>query len=430
MKSLLKYAGYLSLISLIFFIIFYFTGDPTLAKFSLVMAFFMLALYFMGHPVLKNFAFTAWVFVFVAVSLFYPTAFGTWFGFDLKFLIVPLIQIIMFGMGTTLSLQDFTRVLVMPIPVLIGFILQYTIMPLVGFALATLFNYEPEVAAGIILVGSCPGGVASNLMTYLAGGDVALSVTMTSCSTLLSPVMTPFWMKTLAGRMVPINFMEMMLSIIDMITVPIIAGIIANKILYGKNRIFKKAGFLLILMIGGFLSVFVLLTSPLPAFIVPLKNGLIIGFFLLALIALIKWIMDFVVRWSGNWMDKTLPLISMLGICFIIGIITARSSEKLLNVGFLLLVTVILHNSAGYLLGYWISRACRMDKRKSITVAIEVGLQNGGMASGLAMGVLKSVNAAIAPAIFGPWMNISGSVLANWFRRKLLKESNGGKNES
>ncbi|MBN2091850.1 bile acid:sodium symporter family protein [candidate division KSB1 bacterium] len=423
MKSLLKYSGYLSLFLLILLFIFYFTGFPSLTRIMLVFTLFTLALYFMGHPVFKNFAFTAWVFVFVAASLFYPSSFGTWFGFDLKFLIVPLIQIIMFGMGTTLSLQDFTRVLVMPIPVLIGFVLQFTIMPLIGFTLATLFNYEPEVAAGIILVGSCPGGVASNLMTYLAGGDVALSVTMTSCSTLLSPVMTPFWMKTLAGRLVPINFIEMMVSIIDMIIVPIIAGIIANKILYGKHWLLKKSGFLIILVIAGFLSVFVLFVSPLPAFIAPLKNGLIIGFFLLALVALIKWIMDFVVRWSGNWMDKTLPLISMLGICFIIGIITARSSEKLLNVGFLLLVTVILHNSAGYLLGYWISRACRMDKRKSITVAIEVGLQNGGMASGLAMGVLKSVNAAIAPAIFGPWMNISGSVLANWFRRKLLKES-------
>ncbi len=429
MKSLLKYSGYLSLFSLIFLFFFYFTGYPALTKISLIFTLFTLALFFMGHPELKNFAFTAWVFVFVAVSLFFPASFGTWFGFDLKFLIVPLIQIIMFGMGTTLSLQDFTRVLVMPLPVIIGFVLQYTIMPLIGFILATLFNYEAEIAAGIILVGSCPGGVASNLMTYLAGGDVALSVTMTSCSTLLSPVMTPFWMKTLAGRLVPINFVEMMFSIIDMIIVPIIAGILANKILYGHNFRYKKAGFLIILVVGGLIGGLILLlfAAQVPAFIALLKNGLIIGFFLLALVALIKWIMEFVVRWSGNWMDKTLPLISMLGICFIIGIITARSSEKLLNVGLLLLVTVILHNSAGYLLGYWISRALRMDKRKSITIAIEVGLQNGGMASGLAMGVLKSVNAAIAPAIFGPWMNISGSVLANWFRRKLQKESNGGK---
>ncbi|MFH1264545.1 MAG: bile acid:sodium symporter family protein, partial [Planctomycetota bacterium] len=188
-----------------------------------------LALYFMGHPFLRSIAFTVWVFAFVAASLFYPAAFGTWFGFDLKRLILPLIQIIMFGMGTTLSVKDFARVFTMPWPVFIGMALQYTVMPLAGFAIATSFGFPPEVAAGVILVGSCPGGVASNLMTYLARGNVALSVTMTSCSTLVSPFATPFLMQVLAGQLVEIDFVEWMLNILNMIIVPIVAGLVANR---------------------------------------------------------------------------------------------------------------------------------------------------------------------------------------------------------
>ncbi|RPJ20545.1 MAG: bile acid:sodium symporter family protein, partial [Planctomycetaceae bacterium] len=146
-----------------------------------------LALFCMRHPSLKSYAFTVWVFAFVAASMFYPQAFMKWAGYDLKNLIVPLIQIIMFGMGTTLSLADFGRVLVMPWPVLVGWVLQFSVMPVIGFTLAMLFGFEAEIAAGIVLIGSVPGGVASNVMTYLARGNVALSVTMTACSTLAAP---------------------------------------------------------------------------------------------------------------------------------------------------------------------------------------------------------------------------------------------------
>jgi len=187
---------------------------------AVVVMFAALAVAFMSHAALRGVAFTIWVLAFVAASLFYPAAFGKWFDTDLKILIVPLIQIIMFGMGTTLSVKDFTRVLALPWPVFVGMVLQFSIMPLVGLSIATAFGFEPEIAAGVILIGSVPGGVASNLMTYLARGDVALSVTMTACSTLLSPVMTPLLMKVLAGRLVPIDFWEMMLSILDMVIVP------------------------------------------------------------------------------------------------------------------------------------------------------------------------------------------------------------------
>jgi BASS family bile acid:Na+ symporter len=121
----------------------------------------------------KKYAFTLWVFAFVSASMFYPGAFGTWFGSDLKVLIVPLIQVITFGMGTTLSARDFGRVFTMPWPVFIGMFLQYTIMPFVGLGIATLFRFEPEIGAGIVLIGSVPGGVASNLINYLAGANVA-----------------------------------------------------------------------------------------------------------------------------------------------------------------------------------------------------------------------------------------------------------------
>src|SRR5262245_53610530 len=134
-----------------------------------------LAVWFTLHLTLRSYSFTAWVFAFVAASMTWPAAFGTWFGFDLKFLIIPLIQIIMFGMGTTLSVADFTRVLTMPWPVIVGILLQYTVMPFVGFALTKVFGFEPEIAVGVILIGSAPGGVASNVINYLARCNVPLS---------------------------------------------------------------------------------------------------------------------------------------------------------------------------------------------------------------------------------------------------------------
>ncbi|MEN6425320.1 MAG: bile acid:sodium symporter family protein [Phycisphaerales bacterium] len=399
------------------------------------------ALYCMGHPFLKSFAFTVWVFAFVAGSMFYPGAFMTWAGFDLGRLIVPLIQIIMFGMGTTLSLADFARVFKMPWPVFVGMVLQFSIMPLAGFTVAHLFGFPPEIAAGIILVGSCPGGVASNLMAYLAKGDVALSVTMTSCSTLMSPVMTPLMMKLLAGRLVEVKFVAMMLSIVNMIIVPVLAGLVANRILYSSSRWANRRGLLSVLAVVGF-GVAVLVaalqsqlleaitrltdgsgTKAILSTVMTFRDGIIIGAVLIGVVALTKLFVSLALGRSGNWMDKVLPVVSMAGICLIIAIITARSREDLLTVGGFLIAVVVLHNLIGYTLGYWFSRLVRLDERTCRTVAIEVGLQNGGMASALAMNVLKSAEAALAPAIFGPWMNISGSVLATWWHRKPIREA-------
>ena len=273
LKLYLSYFKFVFLISLLAEIIFLAIGQNAIAGPVLIVMFSSLALYFMSHKFLKSFAFTIWVFAFVSAAMIYPGAFTTWFGFKLSILIVPLIQIIMFGMGTTLCLADFGRVFKMPWPILVGIVLQFSVMPLTGYTLTKIFSFEKgqttaqitedanivpteamlaeaaeadktsadEMAAGVVLIGSCPGGVASNLMTFLAGGNVALSVTMTSRSTLTSPIMTPFLMQKLAGEYIEINFLSMMFGIINMIIVPIIAGLIANRILYGTQKIYHSA---------------------------------------------------------------------------------------------------------------------------------------------------------------------------------------------
>ncbi len=420
-----KYFAWLSLLLAAVAMVMLLMGYRSEAGPPVVGAFACFALFCMGHPFLKSFAFTVWVFAFVAASMFYPGAFMTWAGFELKLLIVPLIQVIMFGMGTTLSVADFGRVFKMPWPVFVGLVLQFSVMPLVGFTVASLFGFPPEIAAGIILVGSCPGGVASNLMTYLANGDVALSVTMTSCSTLMSPVMTPFMMKLLAGRLVEVKFMQWALSIVNMIIVPVMAGLVANRILYSRSKWANRRGPLaLIAVLGiGLAVLMVVFRDYLPGPIRTFRDGIIIGAALIGVVALAKLMVSIVLGYSGNWMDRVLPIVSMAGICFIIAIITARSRENLLSVGALLIAAVVIHNFIGYTLGYWLSRLVRLNERVCRTVAIEVGLQNGGMASALAMNVLKSAEAALAPAIFGPWMNISGSVLATWWHGRPVRET-------
>jgi BASS family bile acid:Na+ symporter len=303
----------------------------------------------------KRLAFTVWILVFVSCAMFYPHLLVSWGGFELKKTIGPLVQVILFGMGMTLTFEDFARVLKMPKGVFVGFGLQYTVMPLMGFTFARVFGLRPEVAAGLILVGSCPGGVASNVITYIAGANVALSVTMTACSTLLSPLMTPFAMKVLAGQYVPVAIWPMMKEILWMIIVPLVAGLLINR--YAR-RVAKK-------------------------------------------------------------LVAVLPGVAMLSICIIIGVTIARSRDDLLEVGLALFGASVCHNTAGFILGYCGARAMRMNARDSKTVAIEVGMQNGGMATGLADVVFDSKIVAMASAVFGPWSAVSGSGLASYWRRKM-----------
>ena len=428
-RSIFRFFIGLSLISLAAALVAVGRGSSWLVGPALVTLFTALAMAFLSHATLRGVAFTVWVLAFVVTAMFYPSAFGQWFGTDLKVLIVPLIQIIMFGMGTTLSVKDFTRVLAVPWPVFVGMVLQFTVMPLVGLSLATTFGFEPEIAAGVILVGAVPGGVASNLMTYLSRGDVALSVTMTACSTLLSPVMTPLMMKLLAGRLVPIDFWEMMLSILNMVIVPTVAGVIANKILYSRSVWLQRSGPVALIAVVSSLAAAAVaassarvassvLTASTTSWLLALRGGALIGLLLIAAVAVAKLVISILLRGPENWMDRALPAVSMAGICFIIAIITARSREQLLTVGLALIATAILQNTTGYVLGYWGAKLLGLRETVCRTVAIEVGLQNGGMASGLAINVLKSSSAALAPAIFGPWMNVSGSVLATWWHRR------------
>jgi BASS family bile acid:Na+ symporter len=249
---------------------------------------------------------------------------------------------------------------------------------------------------------------------------VALAVTVTACSTLVSPLMTPFLMKSLAAKLVPIDFFAMMIEVFSMVIVPVAAGLIANRILYGSSRWVELAGRLAFVAACAFVLAMALCLVPAiyPGSLASLERGVVVGLALVGVVALTKLIVSVWLRGPRDWMDKALPFISMAGICVVIAIITARSRDRLLAVGPLLIVAAVVHNAVGYLLGYWLARAARLDESACRTIAVEVGMQNGGMATGLAMSVLKSADAALAPAIFGTWMNISGSVLASWWRRR------------
>jgi BASS family bile acid:Na+ symporter len=323
----------------------------------LVVALVGAALAFSRHRALRSYAFTLWVFAFVAASMVWPRAFGTWFGFDLKFLIVPLIQIIMFGMGTTLSVSDFTRVLAMPWAVVVGIVLQYTVMPFVGFGLAKGFGFEPEIAVGVILIGSAPGGVASNVINYLARCNVPLSVTMTAISTLLSPIMTPLMMRLLAGKHIEVGFMKMMVDICNMILTPIVAGLVANRVLFGKQHFLNRGGPLAGIGLLSLALAAAIIILPAGGWLGPLKSGLVVGFTMVGVVTLAKLLVEVWLRGPRNWMDRAVPIVSMLGICCIIAVITARSSEDLKRVGLALFAAATVHNLLGYVLGYWGARA-------------------------------------------------------------------------
>jgi BASS family bile acid:Na+ symporter len=273
-----------------------------------------------------------------------------------------LLLIAMFGMGATLTFEDFQRVLKMPKAVFVGAVLQFSVMPFLGWALSKALGLPPELTLGMILLGASPGGISSNVITYLARGNVALSVTMTAVSTLLAPLMTPLMVYLYARESVEVDYLKMFLSILNTVVVPVVLGLIAN-LLMRRLRI-----------------------DPARA-------------------------------------EKFLALTSMVAICGICGLIAAKSQSQILQVGPVLLVGVTLHNLLGYLLGYWGSRISGLNVRDSRTVAIEVGLQNGGMAANLAIDVLKNTSAAIAPALFAPVMNVSGSVLASFWAQSPPAES-------
>lgn len=264
---------------------------------------------------LKNLAFTLSVIGVVVWALVFPSHFTQWGAFNLKALIVPLLMLIMFAMGTTMSIHDFAGVLKMPKAILVGLLCQFSIMPLVGFLLVMIADLPPEIAAGVILVGSSPSGLSSNVMSFISKSNVALSITLTACATLLAPFTTPLLMKFLASSYVPIDALAMLWSITKIVLLPVIGGIFFNYFLYERFKVFAKL----------------------------------------------------------------MPLISMIGITFIIGIITASGRDSLLSIGFLLVGIVILHNSLGYTFGYWLSILFGWIRSRPERLPLKSGFKTRGL---------------------------------------------------
>ena len=370
-----------------------------------------------SHASLKSYQYTAWIVAAVVAAMIYPAQLLTWGDFDLrnKWLTLIAVQMVMFGMGTQMSLKDFAGVAKMPYGVLIAVASQFTVMPLVGWGLTRIFHLPDEIAAGVILIGACSSGLASNVMCYLAKANLALSITATAVTTLIAPLMTPMWMNLLAGQLVEVDFTKMMMEIVKIVIVPIGAALIGDHLLNtaaSRRRAWFGAG-----AIAALLCVY-LFSSQLPRTDLAKAAQLSLeslAFFSAAIVAGVVYY--FLVR-ALPGLPKRMPLFSMAGIVYFTTITTAAGRDNLLLVGGVLILVAILHNTFGYLLGYTLASLARLDKASRRTVAIEVGLQNGGMASGLAASMGKLATVGLASAVFSPWMNISGSLLANYWRRR------------
>lgn len=264
------------------------------------------------------------------------------------------LMIIMFGMGLTLKSDDFVLVFSRPREIIWGAIAQYLIMPLLALILSYLFHLDSALTAGVILVGTCPGGTASNVITYLSKGDVALSVCMTSVNTLLSPILTPFITYLMLKTTVETNVWTMFLGIINVILVPIILGIIINKFF---SNFTKK-------------------------------------------------------------ITKILPGVSVIAISIVIASVISHNAEKILSAGGIILLIVILHNISGYIIGFFAGKLLKLNNAKIKAFSIEIGMQNSGLAASLANTTFPMTpEAAVPGAIFSVWHNISGAILANIYRR-------------
>jgi len=372
------------------------------AVFLLIACFITMAVGVRGFQKLRGFSYTLWIFTAVIVSMIYPRYFISAGDFQLKRLIVPLLQLIMFGMGSQMSFRDFKGVIKMPKGVLVGVFSHYMIMPLVGYAIASLFRFPPEISAGIILIGCVPSGLASNVMSFLAKANLALAVTVGAISTLLSPLMTPLLMKWLGGQYIEVKFWSMMLDILNMIILPIVAGFIFNLFLKGKETVksilFQLFSYMIIIILTTLVYVYSK-DAGFISFLVQFAKSMFWFFFLPVIVAKI---LSYFIKGDNKYPEKLLSLISMIGIAVIVTIITASGRDSLLEVGALLLVTSLLHNVAGYFLGYGLSWLVGMPEKDRRTIAFEVGMQNGGLASGLALQMGKVATVGLAPAIFGP----------------------------
>ncbi|SDY55803.1 bile acid:sodium symporter family protein [Acinetobacter kyonggiensis] len=294
--------------------------------------------------------FALWVVLFAGIALIVPEAF-VW----LKVYIIWMLGIIMFGMGMTMTVDDFKGVLHSPKAVLIGVVAQFMVMPALAYLLCQLFQLPPAIAIGVILVGCCPGGTASNVITYMAKGNTALSVACTSVSTILAPVFTPAIFYLLASQWIEINALSMLGSILKVVLFPIILGLMVRSVLKQK--------------VAAYIQV--------------------------------------------------MPLISVVAIVAIVAAIIAGSKTQILESGLLILAVVALHNGLGYLLGFGASRLFKLPYADSKAIAIEVGMQNSGLGVALAaVHFAASPITAVPSAIFSLWHNISGPALATYWASK------------
>ncbi|MBP3231351.1 MAG: bile acid:sodium symporter family protein [Anaerovibrio sp.] len=287
------------------------------------------------------------VFLIGVFAVWQPESF-TWVGPHIPL----LLGIIMFGMGMTLTVDDFKNIVRNPKGIFIGVFAQFLIMPLVAFFLVKAFNLPPEIAIGVILVGTCPGGTASNVIAYLAKGDVALSVSMSATSTILAPFVTPVLTYMLADAVIDVSVYSMMMSIVKMVLLPVLLGL-------SVHHFFEE---------------------------------------------------------FSRKINPFMPVLSSVTVVLTVGGVVALSAAKLLDVGLLMFVVVMCHNTFGLLLGYIMAKLFRLDEKRSRTVSIEVGMQNSGMAASLAVLYFDPI-AAIPGAIFSVWHNVSGAVLANYFAK-------------
>ena len=265
-----------------------------------------------------------------------------------------LLMVVMFGMGLTLKPSDFAVVFKHPKDIIIGCLAQFTIMPLLAFGLGKMFGLETGLLAGVILVGTCPGGTASNVITYLSKGDVALSVGMTGVNTLLAPVLTPAITYLLLKTSVHVDVLSMFLSIVKVVIVPIVLGFVINHF-FGKYT--SKA-------------------------------------------------------------SEALPLISVAAIALIVASVVSHNAQKILETGAVVFAVVVLHNVLGYLAGFLLGILLKIPLSKRKALSVEIGMQNSGLATSLAGTAFPDLSMATVPgAIFSVWHNISGAVLAGVLRR-------------
>ncbi|MCU5774819.1 bile acid:sodium symporter family protein [Erwiniaceae bacterium BAC15a-03b] len=370
---------------------------------------------------LRSYQFTLWIIAGFVAAMTYASGLIIWGGFNIthKWIVFLVIQLTMFSMGTKLTIQDFIGVARMPWAVFIGTFCHFVIMPLLGFSITLLFNFPPEVAVGILLIGACPSGLSSTVMVYIANANLALAVSIAAVSTLAATFMTPLWVKLLAGSMIDIKLTAMVMDVVKIVLIPIGAAILHDYLqsyasLRGRRIVQGLAAicalWLILMIAGGWDQLFADASADSQMYAVVLNfaaGGIIWALFY-------NWLHS-----RSAKVQIMMPTLSMMGIIFFTTTAAAAGRDNLLQVGFLLCFAMLLHNLGGFLIGYLMSRwLFRMDVQSARTVAFEVGLQNGGMASGLAAAMGKLATVGLASAVMTPLGNVSGSLLANYWRKK------------